>query len=377
MFRTYIILFLFCITSCSKKSSEFIPEIELHKVTVMNFPVDSLTNIKSWYFDVFEDKDKEWLVFQSEKPSIKFYDISKENLEFDITFDQIGPDGVGSINGFHVKSLDSIYLLNVAEMRIFLINNLGKVLNEFYLLKPNNKYPDGSRSSPTIISGSPAINYNNILHFAARPDTGPTSEETYRSGNVEFAIDPTNGNYDLKFNYPKIYTIKNYGNFWGKIFRVKTEDNRIAYSFAADPNIYVTDYKYTEAFNAETAIFNKPIPYKDISQMRKNNLLSTMYGGIFYDKYRRLYYRIVTGGIEEFSENHVFREIYDAKPISIIILDEEFKKIGETLLPSKAHDPLGAFVGKEGLFISNSNFENFSLKEDTLSFTVYAPRNIK
>ena len=101
-----------------------------------------------------------------------------------------------------------------------------------------------------------------------------------------------------------------------------------------------------------------------------------MYGGVFYDKYRELYYRIATGGIEEINATFLSREIYDSKPISVIILNNKFEKIGETLLPSKTHDPLGVFVGPEGLYISNSNLENPNLQENLLSFSVYVPQII-
>ena len=347
------------------------------KISDKNFKIDSTTNIKTWYLDIYEEDGSVWLTYENKfKPSIQFYDLVNQKLDFEINLIQTGPNGVGTINGFFIKSLDSIYLLNVSDMRLFLINRKGEVQNYFSFLKPLQNFPFGTMSTPTIISGSPAIFYKQKLHLASRPGTGPTDKTTFETGKVDLAIDLTDGHYSLIFNYPEVYKKANFGNFWGKIFRAKTHDNRIIYSFAADENIYVTDYIKSETFFAGSAIFEKPIPYDDVSQMRVNNLKSSMYGGVFYDKYRELYYRIATGGIEEINATFLSREIYDSKPISVIILNNKFEKIGETLLPSKTHDPLGVFVGPEGLYISNSNLENPNLQENLLSFSVYVPQII-
>lgn len=353
-------------------------KLKLVKSGFRTFRIDSTTSIKSWYVDIFENDSGRWLLYQNRNlPSLQFYDLEHQTLGLEVPLLQTGPGGVGTINGFYVKSLDSIYLLNVSDMRLFLVNKKGIVQKYFSFLKPLTAFPFGSMSTPTIISGSPAIFFNGKLHFAARPGTGPTSPETFQSGKVDLAIDLTTGAYNLDFNYPEVYRKAAFGNFWGKIFRAKTHDSRIVYSFAADERIYVTDYTQTESFDAASSIFDRPLPYEEVGSMRLNNIRSTMYGGIFFDKYRKLYYRIVTGGAEVANNRHITQEVYDSKPISVIILNLDFKKVGETRLPNKMHDPLAVCVAKEGLLISNSNLDNPELPEDELSFTVYLPEESK
>jgi len=347
----------------------------LVKVSEKNFEIDTLTNFKTWYLDVYETDTATFIVYDnSYKSSIQFYDIKTEKLAKEINLIQTGPNGVGTINGFYIHSLDSIYLLNISDMRLFRINRDGVVQEYFSFLNPTESFPFSSMSTPMIISGSPAIFYKGMLHLVALPGMGPTRKETFESGKVNFVFNINTGDYYLNFGYPGIYKIKNFGNFWGKIFRAKTGDERIVYSFAADENIQVTDYLTTTEYFAGSSFFNDPTPYNDVSDMRSNNITSTMYGGIFYDKYRRLYYRIVTGGVEEPNQPDKFMETYDEKPLSVIILNSNFEKIGETVLPSKTHDPLGVCVGPEGLYISNSNLFNPNLKENILSFSIYAPQ---
>lgn len=378
LIRTVLYCYLFIALGCSRDHEETPLPLELVRDGLISFNIDSTTSLKSWYVDVLENDSGRWLLYQNRNsPSIQFYDLNRKKLSFEVPLLQTGPDGVGTVNGFYVKSLDSIYLLNVSDMRLFLVNRIGVVQKYFSFLKPMAAFPFGSMSTPTIISGSPAIFFNGKLHFAARPGTGPANPETFRNGKVDLAIDLTTGSYELDFNYPEVYQNGTFGNFWGKIFRAKTHDARIVYSFAADERVYITDYIRTESFDAATSIFDNPSPYKDVASMRANNIQSTMYAGIFFDKYRNVYYRIVTGGNELVNNRHVSQEVYDSKPISVIILNLAFEKVGETRLPNKMHDPLAVCVAQEGLLISNSNLDNPQLPEDQLSFTIYLPKEKK
>jgi len=360
------------LAACSSKEDGG-DRVGLIKILEKHFEIDTITNLKSRYLDIYETDTSTFLVYENGfKPSVQFYDTKAEKLAFEVDLIQSGPNGVGTINGCYVKSLDSIYLLNISDMRIFLINRNGEVKKYFSFLKPTKQFPFESMSSPMIISGSPAIYYKKMLQMVALPGMGPTRKETFDSGKVNLAINISTGDYYLNFGYPDIYRHKKFGNFWGKIFRAKTHDERIIYSFAADKNIQLTDYITTTEHFAGSSFFADPTPYEDVSKMRSNNFTSTMYGGIFYDKYRKLYYRIVTGALEKPDQLAIDRGVYDSKPMSVIILNLKFEKIGETVLPLKTHDPTGVCVGPEGLYISNSNLENPQLRENILSFSIYA-----
>jgi hypothetical protein len=368
-----VIFLSILIVSCTKENDTS-NKVGLTKIAEKKFKLDTLTSIKTWYMDLYEIDSSSFLVYENKnKPSIQFYNIKEDKLSFEINLNMIGPNGVGVADGFFVKSLDSIYLINTTDMRVYHINRKAEVQRVFSFLKSTQSFPFGSMSTPKITSGSPAIYYKGRLQMCALPGMGPTNIETFESGKVNIALDISTGEFELNFGYPEVYKTKKFGNFWGKIFRSKTHDDRIIYSFGADPNVQVTDYTTTTEYFGGSSYFDAPAPYKDASQMRMNDVASTMYGGIFYDKYRKLYYRIVTGGVEDAPSGLKGSEAYDIKPLAIIILNLNFEKIGETLLPLKAHDPLGVFVGPEGLYLSNSNLYSKNLQENTLSFTIYAP----
>jgi hypothetical protein len=355
-----------------------IEKISLKKISEKNFKLDTLTSIKTWYLDSYEIDSSFFLVYEnSNKPSIQFYNIKEDKISFEVNLNITGPNGVGITNGFYVKSLDSIYLLNTNDMRVFLINRNAEVQRIFSFLKPNEKFPYGSMSTPKIITGSPAIYYKGMLNMAALPGMGPTNEDSFEFGKVNIALDISTGKFNLNYGYPEMYKKRTFGNFWGKIYRAKTHDNRIVYSFGANPKVEVTDYATTTAHYAGSSFFDDPIPYKDVSQMRMNDLTSTMYGGIFYDKYRKLYYRIVSGAVKDAPQGLMGSRAYDIKPLSVIVLDLNFEKVGEQLLPLKTHDPIGIFVAPDGLYISNSNLYNKNLKENILTFSIYYPTATK
>ena len=59
------------------------------------------------------------------------------------------------------------------------------------------------------------------------------------------------------------------------------------------------------------------------------------------------------------------------KPLYVVILDKNFRKIGEVELPDNKHYFMNYFISERGLFISNSHPHNRDNNENQLSFTCY------
>ena len=51
-----------------------------------------------------------------------------------------------------------------------------------------------------------------------------------------------------------------------------------------------------------------------------------------------------------------------------MILDKDFKVIGEPLFPENIYIPVMFFILKDGLYISDNNFQNPEFNENVLSF---------
>jgi hypothetical protein len=98
-------------------------------------------------------------------------------------------------------------------------------------------------------------------------------------------------------------------------------------------------------------------------------MLSPFYRGILYDKYRDVYYRFAVSKGNEKAPLHQTRYHAD---ISVIILDSDFKWIGETILPKNVYSYKFWFVGQDGLYISKSHPFNENISENTMSFGVFS-----
>ena len=99
------------------------------------------------------------------------------------------------------------------------------------------------------------------------------------------------------------------------------------------------------------------------------------YGNIVYDKYRDVYYRFAYPECEVNSTS--FEYIFCRKEFSIIILDNEFNIIGETLFPAGKYAPGLFFVNQDGLYLSLNNTENPEIGDDELVFQCLELRNTK
>ena len=86
------------------------------------------------------------------------------------------------------------------------------------------------------------------------------------------------------------------------------------------------------------------------------------FSSIYYDKYRKVYYRILELPNLEKKDN------YDEQPWtkpSVIILNDEFKKIGETILP-KGYSLSSLIITENGAY-----FRKYIDSEDTILFTLF------
>ena len=102
------------------------------------------------------------------------------------------------------------------------------------------------------------------------------------------------------------------------------------------------------------------------------------YGNLLYDKYRDVYYRIAfpQTEIEDKQINTMELMRYGRKVFSIIILDNQFNIIGETLFPAYTYNSNLIFIREDGIYISNSHFMNPEFSDDILSFHKFELKRI-
>lgn len=96
------------------------------------------------------------------------------------------------------------------------------------------------------------------------------------------------------------------------------------------------------------------------------------YSNLFYDPYREVYYRIAYPPSTLDKDIRPLELIqFGRKNFSILILDKDFRILGETLFPDNSYNPQIMFVRPEGLYISDSHYLNPRFNDDILSFRKY------
>ena len=107
---------------------------------------------------------------------------------------------------------------------------------------------------------------------------------------------------------------------------------------------------------------------KDVLAMSKDEkseyLVSDSYWGVKFDMYRNLYYRF---GVR----SRTLKDVYAFKRATavIVVLDENFKMIGEMELPQELYIDM-VFITQNGLHIANKkNYDKFD--ENSLTFDVF------
>ena len=91
-----------------------------------------------------------------------------------------------------------------------------------------------------------------------------------------------------------------------------------------------------------------------------------------YDPFREIYYRFVVIGNDPDSRVSPQKAISYSPHFSIILLDKNFKKIGEVTFENNSNYVFtNSFIGLKGLYISNNHPDNPTNEEDYLSFTLF------
>lgn len=365
-----IISILLSCNSNTSKEKVYLEKTDQH----LSFPLDSETKSSILALFPYTDKNgREYLTFQNErKNEILVYDINSKELLFKIKPDEEGANGVGRFLGYCISDLDNIYLTARNRAKIAHIDKKCE-------LKEWIKYDMTSDSLPLSGSNSISTSYRPLIMIDSNMYIISQCNRLALTNPVTAIINlKTNEIKALPFEYP-FFPVSDDKS---KPFSIEMDFSRyydgkqFVYSFHYDEYIYVASINHKN-------VTKIPVKSKYISKIKftekmssgnpmKNACENPKYGNLLYDKYRKVYYRIAYPE-NELSNNENFKDIYTygRKTFSIIILDNEFNIIGETLFPDFIYNPTLIFIRKDGLYICNSHYKNPDYNEDKLNFTKF------
>lgn len=148
------------------------------------------------------------------------------------------------------------------------------------------------------------------------------------------------------------------------------------YVFGQNDSIYVAspNHEKTEAYNAKSkylkpAKYHIKEPFSNLNSYFIGCNQLQFYDRIYYDKYREVYYRLAYPESEvDPKENQRDIWSFGRRTCSIVILDKDFRIIGETLLPDYRYQNRSIVVLKDCLYICDSHYKREDYDENVWSF---------
>lgn len=371
----------------NEKKGQLQATVELNHKSTKSFLLDKETPPMPYYIQMVKDSlGKRQLTFLNHyNNSIYFYRYDDLSEVKKISFEKEGPNEVNSPMGYFIKNEDSIYLYSKLQ-KILLVDELGKVKNQISVSDGYNRMSLNNQWGYIY----PEFYVETVTPFIEGPDklllTGQFSGDIFDdiidgfqfTAHVDYGLNAVNYTH----NYPK--SIFGGDVNWGEglfmeVFPALHHSKRkMVYSFPTSHNLFVVnlnDNEYDEYYGgsnyAEDIIsLDKKSGKASVDDIKSSFVKQDMYSAIIYDEHRKIYYRFLRKGLP----NAPLKTSWKDKEIAVIMLDEEFNYLGETVLGTERNwHWQNSFVTEEGLNIEYVDEED--IDEQYLSFKIFVPEN--
>lgn len=322
-----------------------------------------------FHLRVCTDKNRELLTMKSKTDSIRLIviDWGQKKLIHAKAFPFDGPNGVGVMDEAFVISMDSIFVKSNNPTAVYLTNIKGNIKSK-YIIPPSPKYY-------SLFEWIGYANGNLISTVWPEMDLGH-NVQNLKSSAVFGEINIESKQFRaMTIQYPAFFSkeIKDWDEENQFIAKAEIVQGTLVYQFPAIDSLYVFDLKsqqqkayYMRSRYKRTS--PKPKRHATMQEVLYVTQHSTAYLNLLYDRYRKCYYRFVSHEVDSPYKHFSQLQITLAKPLSIQTINQQYEVIGETLLPTNKYFLFGAFVTKEGLWLSTSNPNNPENEEDYMTF---------
>lgn len=354
-FILFIIGSAYCCNSISKKSFSSVDF--QNKSLPVNLYLNNNYNpaLFKYYFD--EQNKAEYFVWYNEKDSsIDFSNVNDTIVTHSIKMHKL----LTKFSDFAPYSLDSIIIFNYPK-NFNVISSNGE-----YFYEVTDSIPDyHNHFDLNTLALYPLTIIDKDIFVYNFPDEvldNPNKLQKYFSTPRDTRLTILNNNIKISGlygNYPDYY--KNNSNYVYSPVRTVGENAKLIYSFDDIEDIFIYDIhsgKY-ETKKLEVPFFKKNQVF-DQSKSTDFNYISKYYTendrfvNMIYDKYRNLYYRILSKSIKYENNDGTINRAQD-KPFSILIYDNHFNFIKEITFPSRKYNFTTIYVTKDNVKMFTSN----------------------
>lgn len=369
----YFVFYSACIwtlTSC-KDHEKKTYQNKLVLVDSLGLPLPMNAAPFTYTYKILSTEDHECLYWKNKfDNSILVYDLDQGELDRIFSYPKEGPGSVSDIDGITVFSKDSIYFRCESLFgRLILIDSLGRIRNYFH-------HSDSS------------ITASNYLEMNAK-----YNNDIYRTKDDQLILPLDFPTPFGQYNYPgypiwAIMDLKQGGTLRKSPARLPEElfveggilpylrsscfdGQRIIYQFQSDDHLYIlTDIMQEPSrIRVPSKYATKNQPLESYDHPFDCFVRSFYYGNLHYDKYRKLFYRVVKHAMTSWQD--LDEEYYFPSQFSIMVMDHELNLLAEIPFIDTPMSMVNIFVGKKGLYISKFNPRFQDIDEDKLEFAIY------
>ena len=384
MKKLLLLLILAQLYACSSSNNgteiEYSKElVEAKKITL---PIDERTYFLSKSIFQFEEDGKEYLHFENSQKGmyeIVTFDLEKQDVHRRLPIQPEGPNGIPAMFGSKPYPDSENYLIfQGMAFRITQMDGEGNVIRNYQLKSPGRFV----RVMLASFCYFPSFVRDSVLYFdqpvASRKKRNLDNYPLFagldlRTGELGFAPLYFPTTFDGDYSHIRS------GDRFSYDYNYK--EDRLVCSFLESDSIMVTDdLSNVKWYNAKSRFLDNKTPYLNDTDVSVNGIIRRMeaskYWHVMYDKYRDVYYRFAEMPCELAKDEDPYDEFTPkAREFTVIILDKDFRIIGETKFPGNKYFYKMSFVSRDGLYISENNPANPEFDEDKLVFACFKLEN--
>lgn len=369
-------LLYFLFVSCGGKKTQSADSYELGNTgKTKMFRLDDDVRYNAFYLYTFADKQgKNYLSFLNYRTNqLLFYDWNTEDFLFKVELPAEGPNGVTQVSGYFVKDFDRMYVSTYAYNGLLQVDTMGRVVQRIPYGTTSGGYkilPSYTPSSHPYIApisvgdGKMYITQQAVSRFHAVSDTPisvviDTLKQTCESLPMTYSLLTDEEMEAGNLQFSRIFDGKNF-----------------VYSFYVSEDVFVASEDHSDIRRVKVKsryIDSSTEKQQDTEQGPRLYLELPRYGDLIYDPYRKVYYRFAYPKVSlDRNTNWWGKAVYGRKKFSVMVLDEDFHVVGETLFPEGIYNSFVFFVNEDGLYISRDyKIGTAEQSEDYLTFELF------
>jgi hypothetical protein len=374
MKKFIFLLTLVAITNCKPKESE-IKQIKKQFYSTIQIPIDQNFNPDLSRIQHFDSDSGEYLAIQNKTNfELGIFSLDSLKIHQTIPLRKEGPNGIGLMNGFTIKSKDTILIASIPP-RIHLINFHGEKYSTIKIDDPERKanYLSSNNETPLILEGKKLFGiqpyFQDLYNISFRDveNTRPIFKLTILpKGKSELEWLNINRPKDEWDNGKKSLDVS-WADNGDSILIAPQLDHRIWIISKKEERLLGLKEIKSSQINGFRIIKDSPVGDVEIIKDLENG----RYELFLYDQYRKIYYRFFYPSIKIESYDLTPRKMMQNHPkLGVMVLDKNLNILGQHLFETNYAQAWNYFVGKKGLYVSTNNPNRDDFDENFLRYDI-------